>query len=536
MMELGGSRRLRRNICALAAAWLAGGAAWAAGAGERLEAESKHTTIPPVHQWIANEGWRYFSAQIGGADIEPYIGQVQDRYDDSFNIFLAGAWAADENDKPPLNESDFPLGPFVNHFCAGADGAEFTTGWDGHRSNIEQARLIWPYVLAAYIEEHDKGRAYFCLGQLAHLVQDLCVPAHVHNDPHPPFDPDQYEAGISLSGNYRLWYYGSPRSGEWSLPLTLFESMDSLFRSTADYTEDYDSTSKDGDGPPYYTPGDFPERWHRPDLVDRNDQGAITIAEVGIAGDDLMPYAIKRTAELIRFFYSKADATSPQVEMQYPASADELMPDLRSSNAPFRLRTAAMDAESGVVREGFQFYWSAWEGGAWGPWQAVTPAPGPGSTVFTPAAPGLYRFRASAENGGGLRAESPITYIQTEAAGGEGEGEPGESLNAEALRTLLFIRFGDVDTDENGSLDVQEINEFLQDRGIAPLDQASLENLDASGDQQLSLEEVSQRIFAVGGCDLIPGCGSGGWKDAGDFLFAAAAGAFLLRRRQPWRP
>jgi hypothetical protein len=45
--------------------------------------------------------------------------------------------------------------------------------------------LYWDYASTLY-KKGDKPRAFYALGHLIHLVQDLHVPAHTHNDIHGP--------------------------------------------------------------------------------------------------------------------------------------------------------------------------------------------------------------------------------------------------------------------------------------------------------------------------------------------------------------
>ena len=135
--------------------------------------------------------------------------------------------------------------------------------------------------------------------------------------------------------------------------LSLPADLTAVFYQTANFTEDYDTGDYDGDGPPYYFPSDYNSQWHLPNLVDR--AGGISTAEVTIIGDDLMPYAIRRTAELYRLFYKTVDTTAPICTMIYPSSEDQNHPDYRTSTAAFNLIADGNDLQSGVVKDKLSF-------------------------------------------------------------------------------------------------------------------------------------------------------------------------------------
>jgi len=48
-----------------------------------------------------------------------------------------------------------------------------------------------------------KRFVYEILGRMCHLIEDMCVPAHVHGDAHPPTDKDYYEE--DMDRNYYKW-------------------------------------------------------------------------------------------------------------------------------------------------------------------------------------------------------------------------------------------------------------------------------------------------------------------------------------------
>jgi hypothetical protein len=75
-----------------------------------------------------------------------------------------------------------------------------------HPSPIQVAEGYWKSAVDGYLGHNgmaqDTGLAYYFLGRVAHLLVDLCVPAHAHCDPHGPLWLDAYE---SRMGNID-WY------------------------------------------------------------------------------------------------------------------------------------------------------------------------------------------------------------------------------------------------------------------------------------------------------------------------------------------
>jgi len=89
-------------------------------------------------------------------------------------------------------EKDSVNRPYFAHFC------QVLT--DGTRRGLEMAggdlkfqsartRIMGYWDLAAkYYAQGDKPKAFCALGHMIHLVQDVHMPTHVHNDPHPSGD------------------------------------------------------------------------------------------------------------------------------------------------------------------------------------------------------------------------------------------------------------------------------------------------------------------------------------------------------------
>ena len=116
---------------------------------------------------------------------------------------------------------------------------------------------------------------------------------------------------------------------------------------------------------------------------------------------------MEQEAALIRLFYSQADSSDPNVSMTYPTSEDVGNPTIHDSLSAFNLTASASDAESGILKQGYQCKWSYWNGSSWSSWYDVSPSPTGASVSFTPTnGETLYRFYVVAENGGGHRADT----------------------------------------------------------------------------------------------------------------------------------
>ncbi len=406
----------------------------------------------PPHRWIVQQAYEYYKSQFEGSELGNYIDRSGE-----YNDVKDGSTDEDENDRPPLYQSlSWPFKPWMYHFCAGADGDEIYDGITKtmiFHSAYEQAELLWPHAVNNY--PVNKELAYYCLGHLAHLIADMSVPAHVHNDGHPNDlpgafeifnDPDSYEETIGYAQNYELWKYGGGRGGPegW---IELYSTLFGLFYDTVNYTEDYDSDDRDGDLPPAY-PNVDP---HLPNSVDRSD--GIDIGEITIIGDDLMPRAMKRTAELFRLFYRVVDTSSPVVSMTYPTSEDVENPTVRTSMSPFNLTASASDPESGILKQGYQYHWSYWTGSSWTSWDDAPGSPTGKSLSFTPPYDQTYyRFWVTAENGGGALRVATVKYLYvntiavyaiTASAGLGGEISPSGSVSVQHGNNQRFDIFPD---------------------------------------------------------------------------------------------
>jgi hypothetical protein len=98
--------------------------------------------------------------------------------------------AGDEDEEDLVWDIGWPC--TTNTHFWDADDADWNNPSDGSVSCTDpnawqKARVLWGMALGEY-HSGDKGIAYFYLGHVAHLLQDMTVPAHAHEDPHPSAD------------------------------------------------------------------------------------------------------------------------------------------------------------------------------------------------------------------------------------------------------------------------------------------------------------------------------------------------------------
>ena len=245
-----------------------------------------------AHASITSVAYQLYAARLnGGGELGEYLPDV-----------LAGAHDEDGSDMTPWGEWipelrhfwDSTKGPFQGLFGCdsavnraqkyftggyGLDGA-YDVGWSENAGKYRGQKGQGILYLYAH---GDKHKAYWYLGHVAHLLEDLTVPAHALLWPH-PFDGDAYER--YMGAHYAEWAALPPG------PLESFDSLYDLFYQTAFVTGGYDAGV--GPGPMAGADG-------------RNDRGArraggFTEAKLREEGDVLMPLAYRKVAALFLFF------------------------------------------------------------------------------------------------------------------------------------------------------------------------------------------------------------------------------------------
>jgi hypothetical protein len=200
--------------------------------------------------------------------------------------------------------------------------------WD---SNYRLAQFYWDHLVLPLYKNGDKAMAYYYLGRVVHLLTDLTVPAHVHNDVH-VLDPDKFEEFMKTPGNlYRysgmlykdeIYRYeeleekirGVKPDFKWDNvhdqqdPPSLFK----LFWFTAQKTQYFASNASDGDWGKFVNWNgnddhfDKPGRrglWTKIPAVNIVYKKSDVEGKVSQIADALIPHAIKAVAGLYRLFW-----------------------------------------------------------------------------------------------------------------------------------------------------------------------------------------------------------------------------------------
>jgi len=205
-----------------------------------------------THQYICYQAAEIFGDSIfGKSGIDgSHLGKITDESElticggacsiDEYNSIwgyrfpfatVTHAWDAD-------NPNDAGSYGFIDLFC--------NAYW--HASRLWREKVIPLYI------NGDKELAYECLGRVCHLIQDMTVPAHAHQDMH-ALDDDCYEDWMNEEGWYKWDYQDAIDAGgliniPWKdRPSDISEEIFPLYylMYTANQTADY-FASDDVDG------------------------------------------------------------------------------------------------------------------------------------------------------------------------------------------------------------------------------------------------------------------------------------------------
>jgi len=100
--------------------------------------------------------------------------------------FIAKIWRK----LAPSIEEDAINRPYMAHFYdptreEGDRGLNIQNGEIRFQSALDRIKMYWE-LASRYYTKGQKGKAFCALGHIVHLISDLHVPAHVHNDIHGP--------------------------------------------------------------------------------------------------------------------------------------------------------------------------------------------------------------------------------------------------------------------------------------------------------------------------------------------------------------
>ncbi len=190
---------------------------------------------------------------------------------------------------------------------------------------LAYARLYWNEIKKIY--PVNKEMAYWYLGRIAHLLADVSVPAHVHNDPHDPVSgSDSYENYIKKDE------YGTKYWKQWktydakkldSIPETSIPEtwkLEDLFWNLAQRTQYFPSDNYDGNTTnadlSWFSGWPDTKNWRKWSIVDDYIENSNLLK----IGDKLMPLAIQYTAALYKLFWNE---THPVITPDIKANSSD---------------------------------------------------------------------------------------------------------------------------------------------------------------------------------------------------------------------
>lgn len=194
----------------------------------------------------------------------------------------------------------------------------------------QRGQMLYEQALGLY--PSDPAQAYYLLGRVAHLLEDMATPAHTHLDPHvsdglavflrlPALAADSFEeyldgqygnraAGTNSDGKTPQQRFEGDFVGSDLAPVVLADLSDDghpnlgdvfrLFYSMADRAVRWDSNDGNGTGPAGIGGGSI--RYPAP-AVDGVRLNHIDDANCGHMAADLMPKAVAHVAALYRIFW-----------------------------------------------------------------------------------------------------------------------------------------------------------------------------------------------------------------------------------------
>jgi len=219
-------------------------------------------------------------------------------------MFISNTWKrfTGNVESDPLNR------PYFSHFFdrnrAPEDtGLNMLNGELRFTSARSRIAKYWD-IACEYYNKGDKPRAFVALGHIVHLVSDLHVPAHVHNDPHGPNlllgKPDSFEEWTARAdypsitrkagdSNTSIWCARtlSPPAADrtWNKD-TIAQKLSSFATVVTYHTQKFRSVDVKGQG-----------------LIPYQDKtGALNDAECFYQGETLIPAAITDSARMITNF------------------------------------------------------------------------------------------------------------------------------------------------------------------------------------------------------------------------------------------
>ena len=372
----------------------------------------------PVHQYLTNEASEFYASQFRGSELSEYIGRMP-ATDGANSTVLEGSC---DEDRP----SECPWGNADGH--AWGQQSDGTRSWDYSGSPGEDTAVnraykyftggqslepgsvvldsLWQAMgdalqhgITWMYANGNKARAYYWLGHVAHLLEDVTLPAHALAA-HALLE--KYETYTAQHNHWGQWGFptaglrGGP-TGDIRLPQEIWDTgtldpLYYLFEEAAEAADDFDCDRADGE-------------------LDHGTRraGGISDGEARAVGDVMMPIAMKAVAELFRYFYDLVDDTAPSVTLVTTFGAEEDAAVLKPDR--FHITALAQDRVGGYDIDGFRFLIERKNGSVWEP---LAVGPNAGELDFTAPGDGLYRIAVEVADAAGNVGASATGYFRVD--------------------------------------------------------------------------------------------------------------------------
>jgi len=403
----------------------------------------------PVHQWVTQQAYEFYADQFGISDVADFLGAVSIYPNGPNTQLIEGAFDDDVPFENPWNEGggfqdlnhpstrhlwahDANYARRFDDGIAGYDSAanravKFFTGGFGLTNVLDDdwGASTRPGNVASQgqgideIYAQNTSQAYYWLGHVAHLLQDLTLPSHSHADAHADrgllADPDplhdwtdgavfstnpsgdrpeaafddatprrweswRFRPGIGMNGSGGVGRVGGTiiDSGPIRTADQVLQQVQSRFGSEPELAASIPADARTDVLALYaqlLETAALADDYDTEDAIGQVDRGSrrgstsssgsgydqFTRDELNQMADILVPRAMRATAELLRYFYSvveTATGAGPPVVALLGIGQRPQNDPLQSADSRVMLTAAATDqdsGDSGVAKDLFRF-------------------------------------------------------------------------------------------------------------------------------------------------------------------------------------
>ncbi len=255
-----------------------------------------------VHRYICAQAKELYANIYGNDEISTYLVKIQDG-------------AEHEDEKDHIYGYPWPFMTITHYWDA--DSGDNDPAPTGCENALQKARKLWKLAISEYNRGHMED-AYEYFGHVCHLLQDMTVPAHAHEDWHDPFftGDDCYEDW--MKNNHDRWNYSDAIDAGGFVHIPDLPGEDDplyyLMYAANQYGDYYASDDRNGDTTDRHGWMNYDDDWpEKPtksyhlidnDIFDNDAGGHLSNIAGGKADKGgCFVYAIRATASLYRFFY-----------------------------------------------------------------------------------------------------------------------------------------------------------------------------------------------------------------------------------------